>query len=285
MEEHTSGLVERTSGGQTADRPAGKDGPIDDAYRCSARGETRTRKGSLPADFESAAYTIPPLGRAQNLIAGGGAGNPGTERPIRLHLPQPSAREPTAPADPVISPRPFHPWHDIPPGPNPPETVTAIIEIPAHGRNKYELDKELGVFRLDRVLHSAVHYPGDYGFIPRTLGDDGDPLDVIVLLTEPVFTGCLIEVRPVGVFEMVDRGEADEKIIAVATSDPFAESIHDLGDIRPHALREIEHFFQVYKNLEGTRVESRGFQNAAAAKQFIRRYITAYDERFGAPGA
>ncbi len=193
--------------------------------------------------------------------------------------------KPIAPANSVISPRPFHPWHDIPPGPNPPDIVTAIIEIPAHGRNKYELDKELGVFRLDRVLHSAVHYPGDYGFIPRTLGDDGDPLDVIVLLTEPVFTGCLIEVRPVGVFEMVDRGEADEKIIAVATSDPFAESIHDLGDIRPHALREIEHFFQVYKNLEGTRVESRGFKNAAAAKQFITRYIAAYDERFGAPKA
>jgi inorganic pyrophosphatase len=182
----------------------------------------------------------------------------------------------------MISPRPFHPWHDIPPGLRPPEIVTAIIEIPAHGRNKYELDKELGVFKLDRVLHSAVHYPGDYGFIPRTLGDDGDPLDVIVLMSEPVFTGCLVEVRPVGVFEMTDRGERDEKIIAVPTTDPFAGSIQDLSDIRPHALREIEHFFQVYKDLEGTRIESHGFQDAEAAKRFIVQAINLYDDRFPA---
>ena len=180
----------------------------------------------------------------------------------------------------MISPRPFHPWHDIPSGPRPPEIVNAIIEIPAHGRNKYELDKELGVFRLDRVLHSAVHYPGDYGFIPRTLAEDGDPMDVIVLMSEPVFTGCLVEVRPVGVFEMLDHGERDEKIIAVPTSDPFAGSIKDLGDLRPHSLREIEHFFLVYKDLEGSHTESRGFQDAAAAKQFILQAITMYDERF-----
>lgn len=180
----------------------------------------------------------------------------------------------------MISPRPFHPWHDIPAGPNPPDIVTAVIEIPANGRNKYELDKELGVFKLDRVLHSAVHYPGDYGFIPRTLGDDGDPLDVIVLMSVPVFTGCLVEVRPVGVFLLIDRGERDEKIIAVPTSDPFAGSIKDLNDIRPHALREIEHFFQVYKDLEGTRTESGGFQDAAAARRFIQQAVADYDARF-----
>lgn len=180
----------------------------------------------------------------------------------------------------MISPRPFHPWHDVPAGPNPPELVTAIIEIPAHGRNKYELDKDLGVFRLDRVLHSAVHYPGDYGFIPRTLGDDGDPLDVVVMMSEPVFTGCLVEVRPVGVFKLVDRGERDEKIIAVPTGDPFVETIRDLSDIRPHSLRELEHFFQVYKDLEGTHTESLGFEDAAGARRFIAAAVEAYDARF-----
>ena len=180
----------------------------------------------------------------------------------------------------MLSPRQFHPWHDIPSGPTPPTVVTAVIEIPAHGRNKYELDKELGVFRLDRVMHSAVHYPGDYGFIPRTLGDDNDPLDIIVIMSEPVFTGCLVDVRPVGVFELVDRGEGDEKIIAVPIKDPFAGSIRDLGDIRPHALREIEHFFQVYKDLEGTRTESRGFRDRAAAEALIMQAIATYGAAF-----
>src|SRR5688572_2115648 len=96
----------------------------------------------------------------------------------------------------VLQPRGFHPWHDIPTGRRPPDELTAVIEIPTNERNKYELDKELGVYRLDRVLHSAVHYPGDYGFLPRTLGEDGDPLDVLVLMTIPVFTGCLVDARP-----------------------------------------------------------------------------------------
>lgn len=180
----------------------------------------------------------------------------------------------------MLSPRPFHPWHDIPAGSDVPKVVTAVIEIPAQGRNKYELDKDLGVFRLDRVMHSAVHYPGDYGFIQRTLGDDGDPLDIIVLMSEPVFTGCLVDVRPVGVFKLIDRGENDEKIIAVPTKDPFAGSIQDLGDIRPHALREIEHFFQVYKDLEGTRTESQGFEDRRVAEELITQAIRNYEVAF-----
>jgi inorganic pyrophosphatase len=175
----------------------------------------------------------------------------------------------------------FHPWHDIPVGSDPPRRVTAVIEIPANERNKYELDKELGVFRLDRVLFSAVQYPGDYGFLPRTLGDDGDPLDVLVLLTIPVFTGCLVETRPVGLFQLVDRGVADEKVLAVATGDPYSEGIHDLADIPPHYLREVEHFFRVYKDLEGTRTESRGFENAAAARAAITRAMDTYVRKFG----
>ena len=183
----------------------------------------------------------------------------------------------------MISPRPFHPWHDIPAGLTPPDVVTAIIEIPAGGKNKYELDKALGVFRLDRVLHSAVHFPGDYGFIPQTLGEDGDPLDVLVMMKEPVFTGCLVDVRPVGVFNLLDRGERDEKILAVPVKDPFTATIRDLADVSPHALREVEHFFQVYKDLEGSRTESRGFENAAVARTLILAAMASYRGKF--PGA
>lgn len=180
--------------------------------------------------------------------------------------------------------RSLHLWHDVPTGAEPPERLNAIVEIPRDGRNKYELDKALGLFRLDRVLHSAVHFPGDYGFLPRTLGEDGDPLDVMVLMTVPVFTGCLIEVRPVGVFYLVDRGENDEKILSVALADPFTSDIKDLGELPRHALLEIEHFFLVYKDLEGARKrtqESRGFGNAAAA----RRTVVAAMDRYRAAAA
>ena len=177
--------------------------------------------------------------------------------------------------------RHFHPWHDIPTGKAPPESVTAVIEIPTNERNKYELDKELGVYRLDRVLHSAVHYPGDYGFLPRTLGEDGDPLDVLVLMTIPVFTGCLVEARPVGLFHLVDRGVADEKVLAVPLGDPYSDGVHDLKDVPPHYLREVEHFFKVYKDLEGTRTETRGFEGAAAARAAVVRAMETYEGKFG----
>jgi inorganic pyrophosphatase len=180
-----------------------------------------------------------------------------------------------------VPPRSFHPWHDIPTGPTPPEEVTAVIEIPTNERNKYELDKELGVFRLDRVLYSAVHYPGDYGFLPRTLGDDGDPLDVLVLMTIPVFTGCLVNARPIGLFHLVDRGAADEKVLAVPVGDPYSDGLNDLADIPPHYLKEIEHFFQVYKDLEGTRTETRGFEGAAEARAAIEQAMQMYRDKFG----
>lgn len=180
----------------------------------------------------------------------------------------------------VIRLRNFHPWHDIPTGPATPDVVTAVIEIPTNERNKYELDKELGVFRLDRVLYSAVHYPGDYGFLPRTLGDDGDPLDVLVLMTIPVFTGCLVDCRPIGLFHLIDRGAADEKILAVPTGDPYSDGLHDLEDLPPHALREIEHFFQVYKSLEGGVTETGGFEGADAARRAIIDGIELYREKF-----
>ncbi|HET9293023.1 MAG TPA: inorganic diphosphatase [Gemmatimonadales bacterium] len=178
----------------------------------------------------------------------------------------------------------FHPWHDIPTGPDPPDVITAFIEIPANERNKYELDKPTGLLRLDRVLHSAVHYPGDYGFLPRTYGDDKDPLDVLCIMTAPVFPGCLVDVRPIGLFHLVDRGAADEKVIAVPLNDPYAEGIHDIGDLPKHALREIEHFFQVYKSLEGGTTETRGFEGADAARQAIAQAMQAYIDQFGDRG-
>jgi inorganic pyrophosphatase len=183
----------------------------------------------------------------------------------------------------VQHPRGFHPWHDIPTGRRPPHELTAVIEIPTNERNKYELDKELGVYRLDRVLHSAVHYPGDYGFLPRTLGDDGDPLDVLVLMTIPVFTGCLVDARPIGLFHLVDRGVADEKVLAVPTGDPYSEGLSDLADIPKHYLKEIEHFFQVYKDLEGTRTETKGFEGAGAAREAVERAMELYRSTFGGP--
>jgi inorganic pyrophosphatase len=125
----------------------------------------------------------------------------------------------------------IHPWRDLPPGRNPPEEVTAVIEIPRGSRNKYELDKELGMFKLDRVLYSAVHYPGDYGFIPRTLHEDGDPLDILVRINEPTFPGCLIDVRPIGVLKMLDRGEPDDKILAVPSHDPQHNEYFDIADL------------------------------------------------------
>jgi inorganic pyrophosphatase len=182
----------------------------------------------------------------------------------------------------VTQVRHFHPWHDIPTGSAPPDRVTAVIEIPTNERNKYELDKELGVFRLDRVLFSAVQYPGDYGFLPRTLAEDKDPLDVLVLMTIPVFTGCLVEARPVGLFHLVDRGIPDEKVLAVPVGDPYSEGINDLTDVPPHYLREVEHFFRVYKDLEGTRTETRGFEGAGAAKGAITKAMDGYRAKFGA---
>jgi inorganic pyrophosphatase len=178
-------------------------------------------------------------------------------------------------------PRGLHPWHDIATGPTPPAVVNAIIEIPTNERNKYELDKEYGIFRLDRVLASAVHYPGDYGFLPRTLGDDGDPLDVLVITTIPVFTGCLIECRPIGLFHLVDRGKADEKVLAVPVSDPYSEGINELQDIPQHMLKEIEHFFQVYKDLEGVTTRTRGFEGATEARAAILDAIALYEKTFG----
>src|ERR1700749_2197796 len=140
---------------------------------------------------------------------------------------------------------------ELPVGEKCPEVINAVIEIPAEGISKYEYDKTLHVFRLDRNLYSPVHYPGDYGFIPSTLSEDGDPLDVLVLVDEPTFCGCLSQVRPIGVLEMLDQGVLDEKILAGGKNNPRYAEVTDYTQIYPHILREIPHFFSIYKDLEG----------------------------------
>lgn len=170
----------------------------------------------------------------------------------------------------------IHPWRDLPPGPHPPEAVTAVIEIPRGSRNKYELDKDSGLFKLDRVLYSAVHYPGDYGFIPRTLHEDNDPLDIIVRIDEPTFPGCQIEARPIGVLKLLDRGEPDDKILAVPAHDPLHHEYYDIADLPSHYLAEIEHFFQIYKDLEGKRMQIVGWEKSEVAMQVIMESIARY---------
>ncbi len=157
----------------------------------------------------------------------------------------------------------------LPIGVQAPRLVNAVIEIPKGSVNKYEYDKELHVFRLDRTLFSPVHYPGDYGFVPCTLGLDGDPIDVLVLLESATFPGCLMEVRPIGVLRMIDQGKSDEKILAVAESDPVYREVNDYPQMFTHTLREIEHFFSVYKSLEGKKTEIAGWDGVEAARRII----------------
>jgi inorganic pyrophosphatase len=172
---------------------------------------------------------------------------------------------------------PVHPsLYEIDPGPACPEIVRMIVEIPKKSGNKYEYDAALGVFRLDRALYSPMHYPGDYGFIPGTRAEDGDPLDVLALVEEASFTGCLIEVRPVGILNMVDNDQADQKIIAVPTRNPRYDEVHTMDQIFPHVRREIEHFFSIYKELEGKKTQMKGWGNPADARDVIAQSRKTY---------
>lgn len=156
------------------------------------------------------------------------------------------------------------------------DTVTVIVEIPKGSRNKYEMDKATGRIHLDRMLFSAVHYPTDYGFIEHTLGGDGDPLDALVLVNEATFPGCVIEARPVGVFHMSDDKGEDEKVLTVPVSDPYWNQIRTLREVQPHLLREIEHFFTIYKDLEGKSVVIKGWEDEANARALIASAQEAY---------
>ena len=171
-------------------------------------------------------------------------------------------------------------WHDIPPGAHVPERITTVVEIPKGSRNKYELDKDTGLIKLDRVLYSAVHYPGDYGFVPRTLHEDGDPLDVLVHVNEPTFPGCLIEVRPIGVLKLLDRGEPDDKILGVPVNDPYHEEYYDIADLPGHYLKEVEHFFAIYKDLEGKRMQILGWEQSTVAARIVTESIARYAAKY-----
>src|SRR5215210_4687582 len=171
-------------------------------------------------------------------------------------------------------------WRDLPPGRTPPEEVTAVVEIPFGSRNKYELDKATGLMKLDRVLYSSVHYPGDYGFIPRTLHEDGDPMDILVRIDEPTFPGCQIACRPLGLLRMLDRGEPDDKVLAVPSHDPFQHEYFDIADVPQHYLKEVEHFFHIYKDLEGKRVQILGWEKSEVAMAMINVSIERYTRTY-----
>lgn len=172
----------------------------------------------------------------------------------------------------------FHPWHDIDIGKQAPNIVNAIIEIP-HGANvKYELDKSTGILKLDRVLYSAVHYPANYGFIPQTLADDDDPLDILVLCQEPVTPLTLIEARPIGLMTMTDEGKQDHKIIAVAVADPEYNVFDEAEELPPHRLETLRRFFLDYKVLEKKEVEVERPDRADAARTIIERARNRYSE-------
>jgi inorganic pyrophosphatase len=157
--------------------------------------------------------------------------------------------------------------------------VNAIVEIPKGRRSKFEIDKETGLFRLDRYLFSSSHYPGDYGFIPQTLAEDGDALDILVMVNEPTFSGCLIEASVVGLFRMTDRGAADYKVLGVPHSDPLFEHVRGLNDVPSHFLREVEHFFSTYKQLEGVHVEAQGWAGADQAIEEVRASVERHKRK------
>jgi len=170
----------------------------------------------------------------------------------------------------------IHPWHDITPGNKLPKEFDCVIEIPSGSNVKYELDKRSGLIRLDRMLYWAVYYPANYGFIPQTLAEDGDPLDVLVMCQEPVVPLTLIHGRAVGLMTMIDAGKPDHKIIAVATDDPEFNAYHEAGEMPPHRLLMLRRFFQDYKQLEGKAVKVNRILPASKAYPIIRDSLLRY---------
>jgi inorganic pyrophosphatase len=173
-----------------------------------------------------------------------------------------------------------NPWHDVPYGPKVPEEINAVIEVPKDSKLKYELDKETGMLMLDRALYSAVHYPGDYGFIPRTYWDDKDPLDILVLSNFPVYPMTIVKARPIGLIEMDDGNERDDKIIAVHSRDPRFDQYMHLKDIANHMLLEIKHFFETYKQLQKKKVKVLNLKEVSEAKECIMKAVKLYEQHF-----
>jgi len=171
-------------------------------------------------------------------------------------------------------------WHDLSLGEKAPAEFNVIIENPKGNKNKYEIDKETGLIKLDRAMKSAQDFPFDYGFAPQTLWEDDDALDVVVLTTYPIHPGILLVVRPVAVMHMTDSGDSDDKIIAVPVKDPRWDSTQDLGDINPHTVKEIQHFFETYKSIEGKIVTIDGVEGKDKAIEAIKKSIELYKAKF-----
>lgn len=172
-------------------------------------------------------------------------------------------------------------WHDINPSRITAESFDAFIEIPKGCKAKYEMDKETGLIRLDRVLYTSTVYPANYGFIPRTYADDGDPLDVLVLCGEVIYPSTLVKCYPIGVIKMVDSGSSDEKVIAIPFDDPTYNSYHDIRELPKHKFDEMMNFFEIYKSLEHKHTTVREICHADEAKQIIAACIDNYEKTFG----
>ncbi|MGL1888784.1 MAG: inorganic diphosphatase [Reichenbachiella sp.] len=175
----------------------------------------------------------------------------------------------------------MNPWHDVRIGKESPDVVNAIIEIPTNSRAKYELDKESGLLKMDRVLYSSINYPANYGFIPRTYCDDDDPLDILVLSQIEVVPMCIVQAKVIGVMGMLDEGEADDKIIAVALNDMSVNHLNDIEELPAHFIKQLRNFFEDYKKLENKTVKVEDFQNKEAAMKIIDKSIEDYQAKFG----
>lgn len=173
-----------------------------------------------------------------------------------------------------------HPWHGVSYGENAPRVVNAIIEIPQGSRAKYEIDKETGLLKLDRVIYSSFYYPCNYGFIPQTYGDDKDPLDILVITSLPVVPMCMMQAKVVGVMQMIDGGDADDKIIAVAANDPGVNHYNNIEELPKHFFGELRHFFEEYKALENKSVSVEEFQDKSIALNIINQGVESYKKLF-----
>jgi inorganic pyrophosphatase len=174
----------------------------------------------------------------------------------------------------------LHPWHGVECGEQAPRMVNAVIEIPQGSRAKYEIDKPSGLLRLDRVIYSSFYYPSNYGFIPQTYGDDKDPLDILVLSSISIQPMCLVTAKVIGVMQMIDGGDADDKIIAVAANDPSINYINNIEELPKHFFGELRHFFEEYKTLENKSVKVEEFQDKSMALKIIQEAMDNYKRNF-----
>jgi inorganic pyrophosphatase len=178
----------------------------------------------------------------------------------------------------------LHPWHGVHYGEQAPRVVTGVIEISQGSRSKYEIDKPTGLLRLDRVIYSSFHYPTNYGFIPQTYGDDKDPLDILIISSQGIRPLCLVDAKVIGVMQMIDGGDADDKIIAVAANDPGVNHWNNIEELPKHFFNELRHFFEEYKTLENKTVSVEEFGDKAMAMKIIEDAIKSYKDKFGKTG-